>query len=514
MIDVVTDDMPFLVDTITMTLATHDVTPELVVHPQLHGPPRRDRRAARGAEVDRGPRWARPARCQRRRDAREPDQIAESWSHIEVARLTDGKADGDRGGRWSRRSGRRADGGRGLPEDAGDGRAAGRSAGLGASAAATGRAEAASEVGPDRGRSRRPRSKSCCAGWSTPTSPSSATASTTWCNEAAGLALRGVPRHRSRHPAARQGQLDARCRHAAGRARARHRPSHRLIMTKANTRATVHRPSYLDYIGIKRLSDGRSGDRRVPVPRAVHPHGLHREHHQDPDPAPQARPRSTRRAASPPTATTAGTWPSSWRSTRARSCSRPRSASWPTSPARCCGCASGCRPGCSCARTSTAGTSPAWSTCPGTGTTPRSGWPCRTSCGACSAARRSTTARWSDEAPIARLHIVVRAERGQKLVDADVAAARAGDRRRRPVLGRRPGQGGGEPSSASGPGRALLAEFTGSISETYKADVPAAAASLRPGQDPADAEPAGQDIAFEMWESAGYVGGVPVEYER
>src|SRR5262245_28143648 len=34
-IDVVTDDMPFLVDTITMTLAAHDVTPELVVHPQL-----------------------------------------------------------------------------------------------------------------------------------------------------------------------------------------------------------------------------------------------------------------------------------------------------------------------------------------------------------------------------------------------------------------------------------------------------------------------------------------------
>ncbi|MDR2988641.1 MAG: NAD-glutamate dehydrogenase, partial [Nocardiopsaceae bacterium] len=34
-IDVVTDDMPFLVDTLTMTLASHDVSPELVVHPQL-----------------------------------------------------------------------------------------------------------------------------------------------------------------------------------------------------------------------------------------------------------------------------------------------------------------------------------------------------------------------------------------------------------------------------------------------------------------------------------------------
>jgi glutamate dehydrogenase len=35
-IDVVTDDMPFLVDTLTMTLAAHDVKAELVVHPQLN----------------------------------------------------------------------------------------------------------------------------------------------------------------------------------------------------------------------------------------------------------------------------------------------------------------------------------------------------------------------------------------------------------------------------------------------------------------------------------------------
>src|SRR5262245_58781977 len=34
-IDVVTDDMPFLVDTITMTLANHGMSAELVVHPQL-----------------------------------------------------------------------------------------------------------------------------------------------------------------------------------------------------------------------------------------------------------------------------------------------------------------------------------------------------------------------------------------------------------------------------------------------------------------------------------------------
>ena len=125
---------------------------------------------------------------------------------------------------------------------------------------------------------------------------------------------------------------------------------------------------------------GREGGGRVPVPRPVHPRRLHREHHQDPGAAAQADRRARGHAASPRTATTARTWPSSWRSTRARSCSRPRRRSWPRSPRACSGCASAGRPGCSCARTSTAGTCPAWSTCPGTGTPPRSGCASRRSC--------------------------------------------------------------------------------------------------------------------------------------
>src|SRR5215475_4017652 len=86
-IDVVTDDMPFLVDTLTMTLAAHEVTPELVVHPQLSV--RRDvtgalrevikQNEARGAEHPREP-------------VSPPDAITESWSHIEVAKLGSGKA--------------------------------------------------------------------------------------------------------------------------------------------------------------------------------------------------------------------------------------------------------------------------------------------------------------------------------------------------------------------------------------------------------------------------------------
>ena len=117
-----------------------------------------------------------------------------------------------------------------------------------------------------------------------------------------------------------------------------------------------------------------------------------------------------------------------------------------------------------------------------------------------------------DETPIARLHIVVRADRGENLVDADVggleqaiaAAVRSWDddlvREAVAQLG-------------EGPGRALLAEFTDAISDTYKADVPAAAAisDLAKIQQMRES---GRDISFEMWESAGYVGGVPVEHEQ
>jgi len=116
-----------------------------------------------------------------------------------------------------------------------------------------------------------------------------------------------------------------------------------------------------------------------------------------------------------------------------------------------------------------------------------------------------------DEGPIARLHIVVRAERGKTLVDADVAvleqqiaaAVRSWDddlvREAVVQLGEREG-------------RALLAEFAASISDTYKADVPATAAISDLAKIKQMRE-AGLDISFELWESAGYVGGVPVTHE-
>src|SRR5258705_8379499 len=87
-IDVVTDDMPFLVDTLTMTLAAHDVTPDLVVHPQLIV--RRDITGALREVIK--PSEPRSADDHPREAASHPDMITESWSHIEVAKLGAGKA--------------------------------------------------------------------------------------------------------------------------------------------------------------------------------------------------------------------------------------------------------------------------------------------------------------------------------------------------------------------------------------------------------------------------------------
>src|SRR6266699_3556050 len=90
-IDVVTDDMPFLVDSITMKLAAHDVAAEMVVHPQLNV-----RRDVTGSlrEVVYPIEAARPAaRPSGPRTDGGHEQIAESWSHIEVPKLPAGKGE-------------------------------------------------------------------------------------------------------------------------------------------------------------------------------------------------------------------------------------------------------------------------------------------------------------------------------------------------------------------------------------------------------------------------------------
>ena len=80
-IDIVTDDMPFLVDSMTMELARHEATTHLIVHPQL-----RVRRDVTGA--------LREVAGLVDGDRSAHDEIAESWTHIEITRLPDGASAG------------------------------------------------------------------------------------------------------------------------------------------------------------------------------------------------------------------------------------------------------------------------------------------------------------------------------------------------------------------------------------------------------------------------------------
>jgi glutamate dehydrogenase len=114
------------------------------------------------------------------------------------------------------------------------------------------------------------------------------------------------------------------------------------------------------------------------------------------------------------------------------------------------------------------------------------------------------------ESPAARLHVVVRAERGRVLPDVDAgelekqiaAAVRSWDDDLAEEAVRQLGEDRA---------RAVLAMITSDqIPQTYKTDVPAAA-----GVDDLrrilELRESGEDIEFDLWESAGYVGGVPIE---
>jgi glutamate dehydrogenase len=111
------------------------------------------------------------------------------------------------------------------------------------------------------------------------------------------------------------------------------------------------------------------------------------------------------------------------------------------------------------------------------------------------------------DSPLARLHVVVRAEPGTALPDVDTkdleamiaAAVRSWDEDLAAEAARRLG---GEAA------RELLGQVTGGISDTYKADVPAAYA-LNDLMRVRDILRSGEDIAFDLWEAESYVGGRP-----
>ncbi len=114
------------------------------------------------------------------------------------------------------------------------------------------------------------------------------------------------------------------------------------------------------------------------------------------------------------------------------------------------------------------------------------------------------------ESPVARLHIVMRTDKGQPLPDINVAeleravavVARSWDDDVADEAVRRRGEQGA---------RALLALVGESqIPPTYKNDVPAAAA-VSDLSKVMELRDSGDDVAFELWESEDYVGGVPIQ---
>ena len=181
-VEVVTDDMPFLVDSVTMALTTASrARPH---RPRGHPPavrrgPRRHRRAARGASPTsrRGSATTREHRRGRRRGSR-PSGVLDAHR--------------DRPGERRGRAGRDRDPARsGCSVTSATRSRTGRGCRPGSSTSSpSSRRDPptlpdAEEVGAGRWRS--------CAGWPTTTSPSSATASTPWRSSGDELALRADP---------------------------------------------------------------------------------------------------------------------------------------------------------------------------------------------------------------------------------------------------------------------------------------------------------------------------------
>jgi len=501
-IDVVTDDMPFLVDTIAMTLVGNDVAAELIVHPQLMV-----RRDVSGAlrEVLHPIAATLPIdkpRVPGSGDA--PDEIAESWTHIEVARLTPGKAEV-----LTDALGRALGDVRLAVEDYPKMRAAAllRADELAKSddgAMQTG-SESVAEVEdllrwlvdahftflgyreydlvPD------PAVSADGAG-------------------AAGLALRGVPGTGLgilRYDRSRLTPLSELT--EQGRRLATD-PRLMLLITKANSRATVHRPVYLDYVGLKRISE--TGEvvgeyrflglfthmaytesiTRIPILRrklseVLDASGVPADSHDGKDLADLMEVYPREELFQTP-ANELAEVAAEVLKLRERMQTRLF------------------------LRKDIYGR---YVSCLVYLSRDRYNTKVRL---AVSDILRSELGGAQldytavvDETPIARLHIVVRAERGKQLADADVtalepkiaAAVRSWDDQLLREAVAKHGEEGG---------RALLADLTECISETYKADVPAAAAisDLEKAQ---QMRATGQDISFEMWESASYVGGVPVD---
>jgi glutamate dehydrogenase len=483
-IDVVTDDMPFLVDSITMELSRHGLAAQLLIHPQL-----RVRRDVAGTlhGVLGLVNGALPAH----------DQIAESWTHIEVPRLADDERDqliadlvrvlGDvrvaveDHSRMKTRAVQLADDLALLP--------------------------AVSEL------TQPPQSEP----------PGEIEALLRWLADGHftflgyreydlaeapdGLALRRVPG--TGLGILRHDKTDSRSFAALPpAARARAVDSQLLIQTKANSRSTVHRPSYLDYVGVKRIGAGGevTGEyrflglythvafsesiTRIPVLRrkladVLEASGVAAESHDGKDITEflEDYPREELFQTSVAELTDVAA-----AVLRLRERMQTRLFLRKDIYGRYMSCLV---------------------------YLPRDKYTTKVRLRVQETLRSALGGAQVDysanvgESPVARLYIVVRAERGRGLVDVDAAelersvaaAVRSWDDDLAEQAGRQLG---------SARARAVLGACGEQIPESYKTDVPPSAA-ISDLERIQRMRESGEDVAFELWESEDYVGGVPIE---
>jgi len=487
-IDVVTDDMPFLVDSISMELANHDLSPRVVVHPQL-----RVRRDVTGAlhEVV-GKVIANPA------GKIQPthDELAESWTHIEIGTLAPGEAETIT-----------AD----LHRILGDVRVSVEDYTRMRSRALLIADEVLAPAGAGRG---------TAAG--SADAPDEIAALLRWLTDGHftflgykeydlesgpdGMVLRPVPgtglgilRH-DREASEAFAALPA-------EVRVRALDPQRLIVTKANSRSTVHRPSYLDYIGVKRLSEAGDvvGEYRflglythaafsesikgIPVLRrklaeVLAESGLSADSHDGKEVAEvlDFYPREELFMATVPELADVCAGVHRLRERRHTRLFLRKDLYGRYVSALV--------------------------------YMPRDRYTTQARLRTQALLREAFGSAQMDysvllgESPVARLYVVVRAERGRQLPDADpaeleqaiAAAVRSWDDDLADAA-----------AEALGPKRAreLLTQVGEAIPETYKTDVPAAAAVddfIRVQ----DLRASGRDVAFDLWESEDYIGGVPI----
>src|ERR1022692_825664 len=487
-LDIVTDDMAFLVDSVTMELARHHLAAPRVIHPQL-----RVRRDVTGALrgvlglIDGSP----PAH----------DEMAESWTHIEIGALADdaeiARLEDD------------------LQRVLGDVRVAvedyprmrARAVQLAEGLALS---EPAEPAGADAGAE----------------APAEIEALLRWLADGNftflgyreydladgpdGMMLRAVPGTGLgilRHD--KQGSSSFAALPPAVRARAR--DPKRLILTKANSQSTVHRPSYLDYVAVKRLDDAGAvaGEyrflglythvaysesiTRIPVLRrklagVLETLGLTADSHDGKDLAEFLENYSREELFQTPVPELA---PIASGVLRLRDHKQTRLFLRKDIYGRYMSCLL---------------------------YMPRDKYTTKVRLRAQEillTALDGASVGYSvmvGESAVARLHVVVRARRGHVLPDVDEASL---EKRLAAVVRSWDDDLTEEATRMLGAQRArvLLAMCGDSIPDTYKTDVPAAPAVgdldriLRLRE-------SGEDVAFELWESVGFVGGVPVEHDQ